>query len=98
MKSRNNSSNVGDTVNFETLLPNGKVVAIAGRVARDIIGAMRNALEEIPSVDCKGTSGVSQHRGAPSAESKKAQSLGQLATMKNGRCRAFLLGAICVAR
>jgi hypothetical protein len=73
-------------------------MAISGGVARDIIGAMRNALATLPSEDCVGASGVSQDRGAPVAESQRSHSLGKLATPKNGRCRALLFGAICVAR
>jgi hypothetical protein len=103
MKSKKNSNIIGDADNFKKVLPNGKVTAINGGTARDIIGAMRVNLANLPSTECAGDSGLLQHRGAVDAEmsvaeSRRARSLGQLTTSKNGIYRALLLGAICVVR
>jgi hypothetical protein len=95
MKSKNNSNNIGDTDNFEKLIPNGKVDASGGGVAEDIIGDMHQALDELPSLECKGLSATQQHRGAPCAEIEKARNLERLTTQRNGKYRAFLVATIC---
>jgi hypothetical protein len=67
-------------------------------VAKDIIGAMRRACDELPSTECRGRSATEQRCGAPCAETLKGQNLGRLTTQKNGKYRAFLFATICVVR
>jgi hypothetical protein len=53
MKSQRNSGTIAETDTFEKKIPNNNVEAISGSVAEDIIGAMRQRLEELPTTVCR---------------------------------------------